>query len=290
MGSFRVLNTYGKQIGLPFVALVLAVVALALALSINPSNPVEAQAVARRAGLGEAILRPSDIPTTVAYLPLVSRSDVIFFDDFSDSNSGWPSGSDGERCSFGYHEGHYRIRLTTDQEHCIVAAFPAPKQLSGTFSFKVRRTSDSNRDVQYGFLFGAGSNAFKDRWMLEVRADAVCDGKGYFWLSYLESNSGTLVKNRCTDAIETDNDWNDITVVRFVDQGNSNNDFIKIYINGLLKGDYNGDDDDIAHLRDLDDFGFFDLVALAFDNNTSTSKPLDVEFDDFTISTSTATP
>ncbi len=198
-----------------------------------------------------------------------AKQDVVFFDDFSDPNSGWPRASLGDICSFDYYNGHYRVKVTEYYESCIIPAFPVPKQVNGTFSVKVRRTSDSSRHVLYGFFFGAGTNAYRDRWALEVSPDKDCGDKGFFWLSAIEDGEDKgLIGNACTDAIKIGNDWNELKVIRTLDK-------IHVYMNNTLSGTY-----DSLYLRDK---GYFDLEVVSLYSGTSNSAPVYVEFDDFTV-------
>ena len=213
---------------------------------------------------------PTPTPTPV--------SDIIFYDDFSDEDSGWPVGST-DTCSFGYHDGHYRVIMKEYRKRCVIPAWPVPSLVSGTFSVRVRRTSFTDRAVMYGFFFGAGTDASKDRWALEVRPDRVssCGNDGYFWLNYLKSGSG---KNwdRCTDAIDTDRrKWNELKVSRRVD-GGEGQERLKVYINGEAKKDLKVDP------WVLPGRGYFDLEVISLYSDTSKSRPVEVEFDDFTIS------
>lgn len=263
------------------LALALAVGALLLLLGAWGSL---APAQAMGQGSGYALIPAlTGTLTRTVYLPFVRMDPTptatptptpgyIFFDDFSNPNSGWPVGSLGDICSFRYKDGRYEVTVNRKNERCIIPAFPVPKTPNGTFSVKVRRTSSSDRPLLYGFFFGAGTDANRDRWALEVRPDAVqCDGKlrGFYWLSAREDNKDKYFDNKCSSDIKTDRDrWNELTVVR---QGSK----IKIYVNGDLQREY-----DKGYLLNK---GFFDLEVISLYDGTSTSKPVIVEFDDFLV-------
>ena len=206
------------------------------------------------------------------YLPIIlgPPPDLVFFDNFSTDVNHWLSDSTSI-CSFGYYNNHYRVKVTKYNQRCIIPVPAAAMQVNGTFSMTVRRTSDSDWGVFYGFFFGAGSDAERDRWALEVRPDAVSEcssNKPFFWLSYLEDGSGELVNVTCTNTIETDNDWNRLKVIR-------NGANVKVYINGELKADKNK--------SVLLDKGYFDLEVISLYSGTSSSNPVVVEFDDFEV-------
>jgi len=214
----------------------------------------------------------SDIITHYLFLPLVfgTDPDLVFFDDFSDPNSGWPDDLAWEDCYFEYYDndcdGCYRVKVTHDQQRCMVPNFRIPEQVNGTYSVKVRRTSDKDEEVLYGFIFGAAPDATQDRWTLQVfpDKDSACDDKPFFWLSAHVDGDREYFKDQCTDTIQTGNQWNELKVVR---DGKK----IKVYMNGYLKGNY----DDAKYLLDK---GYFllDVISLS-------DKTVIVEFDDFTI-------
>ncbi len=229
-------------------------------------------------------LSSSDMITYYVFLPLIFKAPpYVFFDDFSNPNSGWPTAPNNvlpDICSFDYYQGHYRVKVTgysaSGDARCTVPGFPVPKQVNGTFSVSIRRTSDSSRDVLYGFFFGAGTNLYEDRWALEVSPDKDCGDKGYFWLSAIEDGEDKgLIDVVCTDAINTGNAWNELKVIRTSDK-------IYIYINDRLKGTYNN-----SYLRDK---GYFDLEVVSLYPDTSDSKPTYVEFDNFKVLSTTALP
>lgn len=217
--------------------------------------------------------------TNTMYMPFVRRdptptatkSPIIFFDDFSNANSGWIKGESGD-CKFEYRDGYYRITVKDDNGvRCVSFNTLIPKTIDGIFSVSVRRTTSSDRELRYGFYFGAGAKAEEDRWFLEVEPHKVdCDGekRGFFWVSAIEDGNTKFFHARCTSSVRTNtNDWNHLKVVR-------NGRDIAIYINGDHKEDY-----DKNVLRDK---GFFDLVAVGV-SDISDSRPGIVEFDNFLI-------
>ncbi len=201
--------------------------------------------------------------------PTATESPIIFFDDFSNANSGWIIGESGD-CKFEYKDGRYRITVKDDEEgpRCISFNTLIPQTINGIFSVSARRTTSDDRVLHYGFYFGAGANAEEDHWFLEVNPYEDCDGEGFFWVSAIEDGHTEFFDDRCTESVRTGEDeWNDLKVVR-------NGPDIDIYINDALKEEY---DEDI-----LLDKGFFDLVVVGV-TNISDSNPGIVEFDNFLI-------
>lgn len=214
--------------------------------------------------------------TYTMYMPFVRRdptptateSPIIFFDDFSNANSGWITGESSD-CRFEYRDGRYRITVKDDNGlRCVAFNTRIPKTPNGIFSVSVRRTTSNDRVLHYGFYFGAGTNAEDDRWFLEVNPYKDCNDEGFFWVSAIEDGARRFFDDRCTDSIRTDtNDWNDLKVVR---DGRD----IEIFINGERKEQY---DENI-----LRDQGYFDLVVVGV-KDISDSNPGIVEFDNFLI-------
>ena len=221
------------------------------------------------------IYLPAIFNPQFVYLPVIFASPIVFYDDFSNPGSGWPTGkATGTECYFEYRDGYYHVRVEDEGERCIIPNFNIPKQINGTFSVKVRRTSSEGRHLLYGLLFGAGADAVDNRWGLEVypNKDPSCDDEPFYWLYALVDGDRKYFKSKCSDAIDTDkNDWNELKVVR-------NGENIDIYINGDHQKSYT----DADYLLDK---GYTLLEVVSASGST-----IEVEFDDFTISRSTKLP
>ena len=218
--------------------------------------------------------------THTLYMPHVARiptptptptPTALFSDNFSNTGSGWITGSGGD-CQYRYLGGRYQIIITEDNGHNCVAFNPnIPKVIDGDFRVKVRRVSGDSRKIRYGFFFAAGSDAVNNRWFLELTPfREKCDGnnQGFYWISAVVGGDGKFFSYRCTNDIKTgSNEWNELRVVR-------NGQHVDVYINGKFKDDY---DKDV-----LRDQGFFNLVVVGVDN-VSGSRPATIEFDDVEI-------
>jgi hypothetical protein len=160
--------------------------------------------------------------------------------------------------------------------------FKIPRLFNGTFKIEVRRTSEKERELFYGFVFDAGSDATEDegtRWSLEVfpNEDSKCSNKPFFWLVALEDGNREFFEDQCTSAIDdTEDDWNELKVIR-------NGDSIKVYINDQLKGDYS----EVPSLTSNDEaeLGYFLLRVVSASNDT-----IYVEYDNLEIRSTTDTP
>jgi hypothetical protein len=251
----------------------LAILALVLVLGMWGGMPtVEASepAVAEPDSTNH-LLSSSNILTYYVFLPILFKSDLVFFDDFSNPDSGWPHEVSYEDCYYEYKGGTYRVKVTDKNQQCIIPHKSIPKQINGTFRVKMRRTSDDERPLLYGLIFGAAVDATKNRWALEMypNDDPDCGNKPFYWLYAQVNGSQKYFRDRCTDVIDTDeDDWNDLKIIR-------NGSTIKVYINGESKGEYN----DANYLLDQG-FTLMEVVS-------ASDQDVTVEFDDFEIRSGT---
>jgi hypothetical protein len=282
-----------RRLGRVLVVLILAVAALVLLLSTWSRLPTaEARGPAEAdTGGSDLLLSSRSLLTYYVFLPILFKSDYVFFDDFSDSNSGWPHDESFEDCHYEYRSGHYQVKVTDRNQHCIIPNFRIPRQFYGTFKIRARRTSDEDRKLGYGFIFDAGKNATEDegtRWSLEVYPNEydACNDKPFFWLIALKNGNAKFRNyeespddHECTNSINTDDDedaWNELMVIR-------KGDNIKVYINGQLKGNY----DDVPELDDNEQskLGYFLLRAVSLSDEDVT-----IEYDDLEILRTTTAP
>lgn len=253
-------------------AVALALVALVGMLSLCtglPTAEARGPAAANTGGL-DSHLSGSNMITYYIYLPVIFESDVVFSDNFSSTSSGWPHNKSYEdengRCEFKYSNGHYLVEVTEVTPgramRCIIPNFSIPKQVNGTFKVQARRTSEQNPYMLYGFIFGAGTDATRNRWALEVHPtkDSNCENKPFYWLVATVGGDTKYFKDRCTNEIDVhEDDWNSLMVIR-------NGSNIGVYINGDPEGSYS----DASYLLNE---GYFDLevvsngvVTVEFDN------------------------
>jgi hypothetical protein len=263
------ITTSTRRLGRVLVALILAVAALVWLLSTWSGLPdAEARGPAEAdVSSADSILSSRSTLTYYVFLPILFKSKLVFFDDFSDSNSGWPHNVSFEDCRYEYRSGRYQVKVTDRDQRCIVPNFRIPKQINGTFIVKARRTSPEERRMLYGLIFGAGVDATEDRWALELypNDDPDCSNKPFYWLYALVDDNRKYFRDRCTDTIDSDeNDWNELKIIR-------NGKNIKVYLNGESKGEYN----DANYLLDQ---GYTLLEVIS-----ASDEDITVEFDDFEI-------
>ncbi|MEM7034837.1 MAG: hypothetical protein AAF629_35175, partial [Chloroflexota bacterium] len=163
-----------------------------------PTQPLEATAYAE-----DFIIRYQASPTGsmvivtyTVFLPFVAKYPTptpsptptpIYFDDFSNTSSGWQAGTANDWCDYEYGtfndngatNGVFRISVSdetdTPQDRCIALNFSLDKYVNGEFTVRARRTTASSRKVHYGFYFGAGQDAAQNHWYLQIFPDEVSD-------------------------------------------------------------------------------------------------------------------
>jgi hypothetical protein len=215
------------------------------------------------------------------YLPWMSKTDVVYEDNFSNSASGWPHKVKYQDCYFEYrtygdnHEPVYYMKISSKGQECMVPNLTNPPySVNGTFSVRVRRISSDSRPLLYGFAFGASEDALEDRWALEVypNDDPKCENKPFFWLYALQDGDRKYFRDECTDEIDTEKeDENELKIVR-------NGKNIDVYIDGHHEGDYN----DANYLTSE---GYVLLRA-----TSASDSDVEIVFDDLKITTSTQAP
>ena len=155
-----------------------------------------------------------------------------YYDDFSNPNSGWPTGDFGH-CRYEYYYDHthnnwyYRI-TAEDKERCVIPAPSWATQRNGTFEIMAARSGGADDPGMYGFFFNAGTDADRNRWGLEVRPDPVaCGDEPFYWLSYINNGHNQLVNpgaESCTTDLYTGSSWNRLKTVM-------SNGTVSVYLN-----------------------------------------------------------
>ena len=230
---------------------------------------------AARPGGKDLLLSSTTLATYTIFLPLIYKPDIVFFDDFDDPSSGWPTGDYGD-CEYEYVDGRYRITVTDYGARCYAPNLLIPKQVNGTFSVLARRISDEDRHMLYGLVFGARPVPYAAgyHWALEIypNDDPDCDDKPFFWLVAVVDHQLEYFRDRCTDTIDKDEgDWNELKIIR-------NGEHIDVYINRYHKGDYDNADELLAS-----GYSFVEVLSVS-------DETIAVEFDDFSITPSTKLP
>lgn len=89
-------------------------------------------------------------PGFTAYFPLVVRSPLLYFDDFSDPNSGWVTVDDANR-TVGYLGGEYQILLKNTYAGLVVTP---DLILPSDYRIEVDARQASSNTSSYGLMFG----------------------------------------------------------------------------------------------------------------------------------------
>ena len=160
-------------------------------------------------------------------------------------------------------------------DECVAWNPKIPAVATGTYKVSMRRTTGDDRvAVWAGMWFGQTTqDAFRNHYWVHLRLDHTdCSGEpSVLWFGAVVNDSSVMWRDKCNDDIRTDaNDWNDLKIIR----GNGR---VKIYVNGTLERD-----DDDSYLPGP---GWFDLVGVSNWSDTSSSNPVVIEFDNFSVTT-----
>jgi hypothetical protein len=153
------------------------------------------------------LLQASSILTI--YLPIVFKNPIpAFFDNFSDEESGWPTGDDGN-CDSSYDGGRYRLDVKQDKT-CYRFAPPDndhpeknPERTYGTFEVSVYHSEGQSSNAFMGLYFnGTGGD---EQYIFKIRPNiASCStGGGYEFIRNRDGdgNEDTVRKVDCDPSI-----------------------------------------------------------------------------------------
>jgi hypothetical protein len=202
------------------------------------------------------------------YIPIVRRSSILYFDNFSDDDSGWPE-YDTSDCFVQYNSSEYRIEVKEDSDSDDDECFgPAPEDAEfelGDFSVKFRRT-DGSRHYNAGiYINGDGGGEY---YLFRVEHDDdECDWR----LVRRKDDDDSTKRSGVCDSIS--NGYNQTNTLRIRRINNQNSDgVITVYLNGDQLGSSYTDTDQ------LDGEG-----AGVFANEETNEDKAVVRFDDFTV-------
>lgn len=159
---------------------------------------------------------PTETPTVTTTPPTGIN---IYFDDFSDPNSGWPEGDDPD-WSYGYLHGEYRILMKSPGSpgHLLLGWVPAPRFRCVDCTLEVDAWYGTSNYGVYGLIFGATDAG-------DLYAFLV-DERGYYAIVMRINNQWyALVDWTASPHINPGQSSNHLRIVRSGDQ-------IKAYING----------------------------------------------------------
>ena len=174
------------------------------------------------------------------YLPIIDKSPTptppLFFDDFSNPNSGWFIGPNGN-CQFSYVNGRYKVELKAGNLECWG---PGPSRSQFKYGlFETLAFIESNTTAAYGFyLNGRGGNEY---YLFIVRPnDSGCSsdrGKYEFYRTHSGNRSKKL--EGCSTAVKRGSGSGASNLLQV---NHTNNGVLSIYVNGILLGTFTDSD------------------------------------------------
>lgn len=170
------------------------------------------------------------------YLPIIHKNPTpappIFYDDFSNANTKWFTGSQGN-CYFSYLNGHYKVELKASNLECWGAG-PAKTQVKYGL-FETLAFSDNTSNTAYGFyLNGRGGDEY---YLFVVKPnDSGCSSdKGKYEFYRTQSGNRSKKLEGCSTAVRrgSGSGASNLLQVRHTSNG-----VLSIYANGTLLGTY----------------------------------------------------
>lgn len=135
------------------------------------------------------------------FLPIIGKHpQTAFWDDFSDEDSGWPTGEDDD-CDSSYDGGRYRLDVKQDKT-CYRFAPPDndnpsknPERTYGTFEVSVYHSDGQSSNAFMGIYFnGAGGD---EQYIFKIRPNITNCTNGGGW---------EFIRNRNDDGSDTNED------------------------------------------------------------------------------------
>ncbi len=193
-----------------------------------------------------------DNPSRIYFLPCVGIAcPVLYSDDFSNPNSGWPSG-DYDETSFGYQSGEYRILIKTPEFFTVVySGFHAQD-----YKFSVDLHNITGAFASYGIVFGLMPD-LSGWYTLEIYPD------GWFGIYRYDNYGGAVLAEAFSPAIKIGTATNLIKIER-------NADLITAYANG-------------QQLASVSDSYFSGSLYLGMINFGYDYPDIDVRYDNFRV-------
>jgi hypothetical protein len=206
--------------------------------------------------IGAYELDPSH-PIIQNFIPIASKQcPILYFDDFSDPNSGWPVVNIGDiRLDYTFFE-KYHIGL--NQSYIYAVARPGFQ--SSDFRASVELYTDSPSQDSYGIAFGI-SQDWSGWYTFEIYPD------GWFGIYRYDQSGGAVLAEAYSPFIHVGNTPNQLTVER-------SGAFIKAFANGDL-------------LATVSDSKFIGLLYLGLINITYDTSGSNTYYDDFKVEPTT---
>lgn len=206
-----------------------------------------------RCDIGAFELQPASAGAYVLYLPTVSKScgSILYHDDFSNPNSGWPKLQNEDR-HYEYLGGEYSILVINRLDWA--AASPGFKASEYVAVVDVRNINDI--PGSYGIIFGL-SNDWSQLYSFEINPS------GNYWLFRKASSAWKILASGSTGFIQPGTAANQLKVERI---GNR----IWAYINGQL-------------VNVLEDNYYTGLRAYGLVAASYNQPEVDIRFDNFSL-------
>lgn len=131
----------------------------------------------------QPFLQASNVVTI--YLPIIHKNTLVYTDDFSNGDSGWPKGTDSS-CESLYESGRYRLNVNNDKE-CFRFAPTAAERTYGEFEVLAYQSGEFMNNSALGlYTNGQGGNNF---YLFIIRPNNSCSSGGSW--EFIRNKDGT---------------------------------------------------------------------------------------------------
>lgn len=248
-GQTAVVTVTGQLVAVPGTVIENTAVVTAFGET-NPADNTDEASVTISGGSGSTIL----------YLPIIFKAPprvLLYSDNFSDDDSGWPDNVNTDICDIEYADNEYRVKVYED-ETCWIPGPSVTEYVYAEYQISARvSTGDGN--FGYGiYINGAGGNYY---YLFRVKPDDECG-----WRLVRKGNGDETDSGGCHSAINRGSAKNNLKIIHYRDGK------ISVYVNDTL---IHTEDDGANDLDGGTDMGLY--VSGANDRDVT------VRFDDLRI-------
>jgi hypothetical protein len=178
-------------------------IASAKTLPINPHRPANQAALTPLNPHTPFLLQPSSLITY--YLPIIHKSDLVYSDNFENSNSGWLKVGD-QNCTSKYDAGRYVLTINNDKE-CFRPAPANAERTFGAFQALVYQSGEGQGDARVGlYINGKGGDNYY-LFVIRPNINNCSNGGGYEFTRKRKDSNGnvtvtTLASSNCNPNVK----------------------------------------------------------------------------------------
>jgi|GEM_PF-2397285 len=170
------------------------------------------------------------------YLPIVYKNPTplppIFYDDFSNSNTNWFTGPQGD-CYFSYLNGRYKVELKASNLECWGVG-PDNTQVKYAL-FETLAFSDNTSNTAYGFYFNGRGGDEQYLFVVKPNDSGCSSDKGKYEFYRTQSGNRSKKLEGCSTAVRRGSGSGASNLLQ---ARHTSNGVLSVYANGTLLGTY----------------------------------------------------